>query len=266
MLSCVFNSSRTHLRSLLPVCGPRFLYALFCTFTHTTKHGYNLGELNLWCKMTVFESGTRVPLMIRVPSPGDAAPAPPARVSSSLAEAVGLFPTLVEVAAKSTPPAFADGTSLAPVLRDPAASVAKGAFSEFVKCYSCCRVADDAPCLPGGTQGRCAPTSPADAADLHEMGNCFQVPSNQIDFIGYSVRTTRWRYTEWLRFNGTLLHGDFGQRVANELYDHAGDTGSAHDWDAFENENVAADPANADTVAELRALLMEGFRPPMMVD
>ena len=100
--------------------------------------------------MTVFESGTRVPLMIRLPPAARSVPPPPARVSTSLAEAVGLFPTLVEVAAKSTPPAFADGTSLAPVLRDPTAAVAKGAFSEFVKCYSCCRVADDAPCLPGG--------------------------------------------------------------------------------------------------------------------
>jgi arylsulfatase A-like enzyme len=30
-------------------------------------HGYQLGEHNLWCKMTVFELGTRVPFMIRVP-------------------------------------------------------------------------------------------------------------------------------------------------------------------------------------------------------
>lgn len=51
------------------------------------------------------------------------------------------------------------------------------------------------------------------------------------DFIGYSVRTSQWRYTEWLRFNGTRLHGDFTQVVGRELYDHRGDDGGAHSWD-----------------------------------
>ena len=115
---------------------------------------------------------------------------------------------------------------------------------------------DDESCLPGGTQGRCEPTDPS---DLHEMGNCFRVPRSQIDFIGYSVRNERWRYTEWLHFDGTLLHGDFNRRVARELYDHAGDDGGDHDFDAFENENVAEDPANADVVSQLRDLLMQGF-------
>jgi len=89
-----------------------------------------------------------------------------------------------------------------------------------------------------------------------------QVPRATIDFIGYSVRSARWRYTEWLGFNGTLLHGDFNRVVGTELYDHAGDDGSDHKWDDFENENVAADPANAGVVVAHRKLLLKGFAPP----
>ncbi len=58
-------------------------------------------------------------------------------------------------------------------------------------------------------------------------------------FIGRSVRTERWRYTEW----------DEGRRGA-ALYDH--------DADPHEMRNLAADPKHAATVAQLRKLLHEG--------
>ena len=197
-------------------------------------------QLNLWCKINVFEAGTRVPFMIQQPSSSS-----PAVYSNAIVEAVDLMPTLVEVAAGSAAPPYCDGTSLAPILANPKSTVKEGAFSEFVKCYSCCRVPDVQNCLPGGTQGRCAPTNPAGLDDLHEMGDCFQVPREQIDYIGYSVRTHSWRYTEWLRFNGTILHGDFAAKVGSELYSHIGDNGTAHSWDEFENVNVVDEPAYA---------------------
>jgi len=55
-------------------------------------------------------------------------------------------------------------------------------------------------------------------------------------FPGHSVRTERWRYTEW----------DFGAKGA-ELYDH--------DADPQELHNIAADPKYAATVTEMKALL-----------
>jgi uncharacterized sulfatase len=55
-------------------------------------------------------------------------------------------------------------------------------------------------------------------------------------FPGHSVRTERWRYTEW----------DFGAKGA-ELYDHAADPQEQH--------NLSADPKYAATVAEMKALL-----------
>lgn len=53
---------------------------------------------------------------------------------------------------------------------------------------------------------------------------------------GYSIRTERWRYTEWLE-----------GKAGRELYDHAEDSDEVH--------NLADDPAHAPTVAQLSAQL-----------
>lgn len=58
----------------------------------------------------------------------------------------------------------------------------------------------------------------------------------QGNFMGYSVRTDRWRYTEW----------DGGKRGV-ELYDHQ--------TDPHEFTNLARDPRYAETIAELEKLL-----------
>jgi arylsulfatase A-like enzyme len=215
--------------------------------------------------------------MIRVPGS-----ASQGKETKSIVEAIDLFPTLVTVAGQAAvAPSYLDGMTLAPLIADPTATVKPAAFSEFVKCYSCCKVPDPSgtPPWPLGNQepdGRCEPADasgpgrhrcpaypalPADPADVSEMETCFQVPRETIDFIGYSMRTAEYRYTEWLHFDGKILHGDFTRRVARELYSHTADPGN--DPDVSENENIAekadTDPALLD---KLHAMLQAGFKPP----
>jgi uncharacterized sulfatase len=59
--------------------------------------------------------------------------------------------------------------------------------------------------------------------------------------LGYTLRTERWRYTEW----------DGGQ-AGVELYDH--------DADPRELKNLAGDPQQAKTLEELKALLAGGWK------
>ncbi len=62
--------------------------------------------------------------------------------------------------------------------------------------------------------------------------------------MGYSMRTDRYRYTEW---------GALGQEpVARELYDH--------ERDPAENVNLANRPEHKETVARLSAMLKQGWR------
>jgi uncharacterized sulfatase len=65
--------------------------------------------------------------------------------------------------------------------------------------------------------------------------------ARDIVFVGRSVRTERWRYTEW----------DEG-RQGIELYDHSSDPG--------ELQNLAGNPRHRAVERELQALLRAGWR------
>ena len=119
-------------------------------------HGYHVGEHDLWAKTSNFELDARVPLLISVPGNKNAG-----RRTESLVELLDLFPTLVELCRLPVPPGL-EGTSLVPVLADPAKTVNSAAFTQHPR--------------------------PA-YFDREPAG----VPMA----MGYSVRTPRVRYTEW---------------------------------------------------------------------
>ena len=48
-------------------------------------------------------------------------------------------------------------------------------------------------------------------------------------------------------------------QAEGQYQDHNGDDGGHHDFDAYENVNVAEEAANAQAVAQLHAVLVAGF-------
>ena len=79
-----------------------------------SDHGYHLGEHNgIWQKRTLFEQGSRSPLIIR--SPGAAGNG---QTSPRIVEFVDIYPTLMDLAKLEGPSDLA-GRSLAPLLQNP---------------------------------------------------------------------------------------------------------------------------------------------------
>eukprot|EP00927_Polykrikos_kofoidii_P031394 TRINITY_DN26_c0_g2_i2.p1 TRINITY_DN26_c0_g2~~TRINITY_DN26_c0_g2_i2.p1 ORF type:complete len:737 (-),score=84.45 TRINITY_DN26_c0_g2_i2:169-2379(-) len=193
-----------------------------------SDHGWSLGEHGEWQKFSNFEHGTRVPLVMRVPWIPESARG---TRSSVLAELIDIFPTMA--AALDVPmegPEQLDGKSLLPVLKNPgcastAAATKSYALSQYPRC----------------------PKNVQNSSEFFKANDCMMTDRTQIAFVGYTIRTDVWRYTEWVRWNGTTLEPDWSTFVARELYSHEGDTG--FDFNAF--ENVCEHKDNPDVVAQL---------------
>jgi iduronate 2-sulfatase len=91
-------------------------------------NGYHFGDNGAWTKHTNYEQANRIPLIIVAPGVAVAG-----KSTKQPAETVDVFPTLVELASLPvTPvPQKLDGTSLVPVLRDPAKRVRDHAYHAF---------------------------------------------------------------------------------------------------------------------------------------
>lgn len=163
----------------------------------TSDHGYHMGEHGLWQKQSLFEESARVPLLIVAPGVGKQGV-----VAKSPVSHVDLYPTLAALCGVKTPENL-PGQSLVPLLKDPT-EVGRGwAITQVVR---------------GG--------------GFRRLGASPSVGDDGRRFFGFSLRTPRWRYTEW----GEGEHG-------RELYDH--------DSDPRELTNLAEDEAHAKVVTEL---------------
>jgi uncharacterized sulfatase len=173
-----------------------------------SDHGYHLGEKNLWQKMSIFEESARVPLIISVP--GNKANG---ATCLKPVELVSLHKTLADVcgiaADKKT-----EGHSLRPLVQNPKAEWKHAAFSQVT------RGANVTTVLTPEQKKRKSKGKP---------------------IMGRSMRTERWRYTEW-----------DGGRAGVELYDH--------DSDPHEMRNLASDPKHKALAATLREQLRAGFK------
>lgn len=197
----------------------------------------------MWEKRTNFELATRVPLLIRVPW----LPASHGARSRALVELVDLFPTACELMGLPLPTADAvplDGTSLRPLLEAPTTAhhPKQVALSVFPRCRHRGMPLYGSRGLPGGADN-----------------SCLTVERTDFTWMGYSMRTDRYRYTEWVEWNGTSGTPLWHALAAAELYDHLGDDGAWTNPDAFENVNLVH-TAEASLVTALSAQLHEAFR------
>jgi arylsulfatase A-like enzyme len=176
----------------------------------TSDHGYHMGEHGLWQKQSLFEESARVPLL--VVAPGGAKGAVAAPVSQ-----VDLFPTLAELCGV-TPPTNLQGQSLVPLLKDAQAQSRGWALTQVVR---------------GG--------------NIKRYGASGAVGDKGKRFYGYSLRTMRYRYTEW----------DEGREGA-ELYDH--------DTDPKELTNLVKNPDQAENVRLLASQLAAAVKTSLPAD
>ena len=90
-------------------------------------HGYKLGEMNGWTKLSNYLIDTHSPLMIR--APGNV---PEGLRVEQLVELVDVYPTLSELAGLPVPE-WLQGTSAVPVVRQPDRAWKRAVFSQFLR-------------------------------------------------------------------------------------------------------------------------------------
>ncbi|MBC8190546.1 MAG: sulfatase-like hydrolase/transferase [Puniceicoccaceae bacterium] len=214
-------------------------------------HGFHLGDHGgFWSKHTNFEISTRVPFMVRTPALEALGSA--GKMTQTPIELVDLFPTLLDLCSLPVPDTTTsvttdivqyqvlEGTTFLPLLEDPEQPWKSVAFSQYQRSIQ--RKTD----------------YPSDVAVNSGNG-----AGGSGKGMGYSIRTDRYRYTEWWRTNGD--YGQFGDsnfdpdgsRVISgvtkasfvELYDYQNDPRET------ENLAVTQPAANADLIVELQGLL-----------
>lgn len=192
-------------------------------------HGYQLGEHSMWEKYTNWELAARVPMMLAVPWKTKSHGV----VTTALVENVDMYPTLASAAGLPVPniacKGCIEGDDNTPLLDNPFRPWKKAVFSQY---------------------GRC---SFDESTGYYQR--CSGQDRDQIQVMGYSVRTENFRYTEWFSYNGSSV--DFSKTVARELYDHTTDIGD--DFDAYDQVNVASNPAYAKVVDEHATIVREGW-------
>ena len=80
--------------------------------------------------------------------------------------------------------------------------------------------------------------------------------------MGISIRTTQWRYTEWLGWNvgnnltnGIKPYPIWNESYGIELYNHSNITTDENDLNGYDNYNFAYDSDKKDIVQQMHQLL-----------
>jgi iduronate 2-sulfatase len=121
-----------------------------------------------------------------------------------------------------------EGLSLRPLLEDPSLRTLP-AHDFALSTYARCPQAGEAVPTPHG--GRTVWNTEC----IHDT------EWSAFKYMGYTMRTDEYRYTEFVRWNGSTLSPNWGEVESRELYDHRLDVPGTAEWEAkddFEDKNV----------------------------
>lgn len=181
-----------------------------------SDHGWHLGENNMWGKNTNMEAGLQVPLMVSIPGLTES----PTK-SYKLVELVDLYPTLVEATGFEVPKYCPRGGSGNVTL-----------------------------CMEGTSL-----ISLMKGKDTHEWKDRVFSQSiypifGPVQYSGYTMRTIRYRYTEWIPYIKGVPE-EWPKPVAAELYDLINDPN--------QTVNKVYDKDFSDVVTRLSSWLHDGW-------
>ena len=225
-----------------------------------SDNGRATGERNHFCKNGLFDVHNRVPLMIRLPE-SMAAEIPSSawrgQVVTSEVELLDVFRTVTSLAKAGQPGCLAEGRDLTPFFLNPASAEAFRPIEEllYLEQFDLSNANLSHYSYAMSQMPRCNIQHGASDA-------CTNQPSNEFQVMGYSLKTTKWRYNEWRTWNPAANDVDWSASglTAVELYSHDNATVlAAHlpglNFDEFENHNLYSELSNGTLVVRLGAIL-----------
>lgn len=188
----------------------------------------------MWEKRTLWEFATRVPMVVHVPW----LPQSHGQRTSRIVELIDVFPTLSDIAELPAPGSGdtfpVEGKSFADVIRNPSVNgTGNVALSTYPRCPT-----------PGGPDY------------VHD--SCIHiVERTEFPFMGYSLRTDTWRYTEFVAWNQTTLTPEWDHVHSREIYFHGNDSATGWDRDDDYEDINLLDSVSPSVLSELAAKLRE---------
>ncbi|MDF4220863.1 sulfatase [Maribacter sp. M208] len=178
-----------------------------------SDHGWHLGDMGIWGKATNYEIATRVPLIVSTPNMPNAVRG---SKTNALVELVDMYPTLCELAGVSIPERI-EGQSFKPLLTNPNMEWKTAAFTQFPS--PALREWAANPLSKGMRETSFGPLlKEVEERIKKQQGNKWNRDLFENRLMGYSMRTSQYRFTVWKDYTDQK-----SKPVFFELYDHKND-------------------------------------------